>query len=302
MVLPASQCVTAVDRVGRERGRYMETHRRSAGGEVKRLLVPVMAMATVAGGSLAVTSAPAHALTSNLGYACGYHANIKLGSNGKWGTQGCAPQSSREASTNSLAPSVNLPTSGSINSKNDADGAYSQFGPAVMFSSPYDALDNLANSGAMDVSTGGTTTITSTSQANGVGPSPFWTATPTSWLPSTGAPWNDGSVGYVKAQCTATSPTSTGSTVEIKNGRVDTSLDANGYPATWVDVPFNPSPNYTVPYVINTTPTQDHGEVVFNERINHADGSFTVNAMHMKLMGPYAWGDLIIGQVKCGHI
>jgi hypothetical protein len=45
----------------------------------------------------------------------------------------------------------------------------------------------------------------------------------------------------------------------------------------------------------------DNFKVVYNEQIPGADGSITVNAVHMSLLGPTAVGDLIIAQSVCGR-
>jgi len=44
----------------------------------------------------------------------------------------------------------------------------------------------------------------------------------------------------------------------------------------------------------------DHYRVIFNEQIINPDGSITVNAAHMKLLGPTAIGDMYIGSSTCG--
>lgn len=257
----------------------------------KRLLAVGAATASLAGGTLAGSVAPAQAATANVGYACAYYVNVSMFGTPQ-GRQGCAPQTSTEATANTLSPSVTLPSSGAAQSATDNDGAKSVYGPAIFFSSPYDAADNLTNSGQLTTSTSGGTVVSSMAQAKAVGPSPFWTKTPTSWQT---AP----DVGYVKATCTA-SATGSGWTVTIHNGVVDTSTDSQGYPTSQSLVPENPGPGYRVPFTINNV--GDSGIIVFNEYVANGDGSFTVNAAHMYMQGPSAVGDMIIGQVTCGHV
>ncbi len=134
--------------------------------------------------------------------------------------------------------------------------------------------------------------MSSQARAKAVGPSPFWTGTPSSDPASS-------TVGYVRSSCTATSPTSKNGSVTIENGFVDTATDGDGNPTSRVAVPSNPPQNYQVPFTINSV--GDHGVMVFNERIQNADGSLTVNGAHMYLQGPFALGDVIIAQVTCGH-
>src|SRR5204862_1156774 len=124
---------------------------------------------------------------------------------------------------NSLAPSVTLPATGGYLTATDADGAKAIIGGvATMFSSPYDPYDNLTNSGALSVSAmGNASAVQATARAETVGPSPFWTRSP-----SSAAPWAepaksgssyDGSTGYVESKCQGSGSTEVG-TVTIKNG------------------------------------------------------------------------------------
>jgi len=274
----------------------MSARGRTVGGRTKRLLVPVMAMGTVSGGVLAVTTAaPAHAATANVGYACALWSNVSL-FDGPYGSQGCGTQTSTYATANSAAPSVTLPSSGAYTALTDSDGAKLVYGPAVIVSSPYDANDNTYNTGSLNVYTYATSTNTyggATSRA--LGPSPFWTKTPTSWQPAS-------SEGYAKATCSSTS-TSNNASVEIKNGVVDTKLDPDtGYPVSQVLVPNNPAPGYRVDFTIDTVSPDEKGYIVFNERVVNADGSMTTNAAHMYMLGPIAKGEVIYSQVRCGHI
>ncbi len=44
----------------------------------------------------------------------------------------------------------------------------------------------------------------------------------------------------------------------------------------------------------------DSFRYVFNEHVRNLDGSLTVQAAHLYLLGPTAVGDLFIGTVECG--
>ena len=257
---------------------------------VKRLLTLGVAAASLGGGSL-MASTPAQAVTTNYGYACGYWAHQIL-----WGvdqgTMGCPKQTSGSASTNSLSPAVTLPANGAATSQTDNDGAKAVFGPATLFSSPYDSLDNVTNSGQLSVSTSGTTVVSSSAKAVAVGPSPFWTKTPTSWQTAPDK-------GYVQSSCSASSPTSTSSSVSIHNGVVDTSTDANGYPVTQYTVPESPTANLQVNFTIDNV--GDSGHMIFYETSTGADGTFTVNGSNMYMDGPNSVGNVIIAQSKCRH-
>ncbi len=290
------QCLSRVT-VARDHSGGIEGGRDSMAGHggsrrlVPRLLTVGLAAGALAAGSLAVGPPVAQATGSNVGYACGYYSNVSLGG-GPYGSQGCGAQTSIYATANSASVSVTLPTSGAAVSETDNDGAKAVYGPAVMFSSPWDVNGNAGNSGQLYVATSGTTSISSQARAKAVGPSPFWTGTPSSDPPSP-------TVGYVRASCSASSPTSKSGNVHIENGFVDTATDSAGNPVSTVAVPANPPQNYQVPFTINSV--GDHGVIVFNERIQNPDGSLTVNGSHMYLQGPFALGEVIIAQVRCGH-
>jgi len=271
----------------------MGTRHRSSRPRFRRLVAPAVAVASLAGASVSLSALPARATGTNLGYACAFWTNVSL-FGGPYGSEGCGTQTSPYATANTAAPSVTLPVSGAYTALTDTDGALAQYGPADIVSSPYDANDNLTNTGQLSVFTYGTSVVTSQAQSKALGPSPFWTATPTSWIPAS-------SEGYAKAICTASSPTAKSLAVQILNGYVDTAVDANGYPTNTVAIPTNPSVNYSVPFTIQNINPDEHGVVVFNERVSNADGSTTLNAVHMYMQGPTALGDVIIAQVKCGH-
>ncbi len=255
----------------------MAERNHSSGRRVKRLLAPLVAMTTMAAGSLVLTgqSGATHAPT---GSACAYYTNVSL-FGGPSTIRGCG-QTIPPGTAGSASPSVTLPPGGSSSyiSATDNDGAKGEYGPAVIFGGQYDANDNVGPSGALSASTVGTSSVMSTATASTVGPGPF-------------------TAGYVFARCTATHAGKT-FTVQLSNAVVDTSTDAEGYPLTQVAVPSNPPINYTVPFELSNM--GDHGVIVFNERVNNPDGSTTLNAVHMYMQGPIAIGDMVIGQARCG--
>ena len=247
----------------------------------RRLWPSLLALLTITTASLGLTAGPAHAGTL-VGNACAYFTNVSL-FGGPYSVRGCG-QTIPPGNAGSASPSVALPPggSGSWLSAIDNDGAMGVYGPAVIFGGQFDANDNVGPSGQLSAYTIGTsaTTVTSQSQANVVGPAPFH-------------------ADMVFGRCTATTSNVKSYLVSLSNAVVETSTDANGYPLTWVNVPSSPPVNYTVAFTLNHV--GDHGIVVFNERINNADGSTTLNAVHMYLQGPIALGDMVIGQSTCGH-
>lgn len=100
-------------------------------------------------------------------------------------------------------------------------------------------------------------------------------------------------------KCTAKASSHTWS-ASIKNAVVVTSTDADGNPLTTFSVPggWSPPANYTVHGEINNI--GDSFDIVFNEQIANPDGSFTENAVHMYLRGPWHVGDIVVGQANCG--
>lgn len=89
-----------------------------------------------------------------------------------------------------------------------------------------------------------------------------------------------GKIGAVKATCDATQAGVTGSA-----NLADVQLPG-------VSVPVNPAPNTVIKLPLVT--------ITFNEQIPGADGSLTVNAVHVKLNAIVGKGDIILAQAKCG--
>jgi hypothetical protein len=96
--------------------------------------------------------------------------------------------------------------------------------------------------------------------------------------------------------CTATETGSTGST-RFVNAVMSKSTDETGAPTDEEKIPDHPSVNYTRTGVL--TNVGDRYRIVYNEQFVDPDGSITVNAVHMYLLGDIAIGESIIGQVRC---
>jgi hypothetical protein len=270
-------------------------HDKTFRGRTRKLLVPVVAMGSISGGVLAVSATPAHAATVNVAKACSIYSNVSL-FGGTAGSQGCGPQSSSYSSSNSLAPSATMLSGGGTINNVDSDGAMLTYGPANIVSSPYDSSDNTTNTGVLTAQTswnGSTGNVSALAQAKAIGPSPFWTKTPTSWQTAA-------DIGHVKTTCSSTSTTNN-ATVEIKNGVVDLALDPDtGYPTSQQSVATNPSQGLSYNFTIDTVSEDEWGYIVFNERTTNADGSLTVVGAHMYMMGPIAVGEVKYGEVTCG--
>jgi hypothetical protein len=221
------------------------------------------------------------------GSACGYYTDVSL-FQGPKNLRGCNQPA--DAPAEGAAPSVTLPAAGSASpiSATDSDGAVAQYGPAQLFSGQYPPDPNVLvapPSGPMTVSTQGTTgasgAVTSSASITlprGVGPSPIVA---------------DG----VASSCTA-SETGVGGSTAITNGQTVTSTTGDGSPLTMAPVPAYPPVNHEVTGTINNV--GDSFRIVYNEQITNSDGSITVNAVHMYLLGPTAVGDVVIAQSVCG--
>jgi len=159
-------------------------------------------------------------------------------------------------------PLVTLPPAGGVVS-DTAPSAFLGGGPAVILTT-----------GPLTARTEGSTgtgIVTSSASATDIGPGPF-TATSAS------------------STCTQTPGGFSGS-AQVVNGVVETS------DTTTVAVPLNPAPNTVITGVVSSV--GDTFEVIFNEQVLTPD-SLTVNAVHMRLLGPNAVGDVYIGQSVCG--
>ena len=91
---------------------------------------------------------------------------------------------------------------------------------------------------------------------------------------------------------------STGS-ARFVNAMLATSTDEMGAANNKEPIPELPPPNYTRTGVI--TNVGDRWKIVYNEQFVDPDGSITVNALHMYLLGDIAVGDQILGHVRCSR-
>jgi len=95
-----------------------------------------------------------------------------------------------------------------------------------------------------------------------------------------GLPALTGTFGSVSATCDASQTGATGISM-FGNGRIAGLL-----------VGANPAPNTIVDLA--------SAKVVFNEQIQQADGSLTVNAVHLYLNARIGSGDVVLAQATCG--
>ncbi|MFN2607087.1 MAG: beta-propeller fold lactonase family protein [Acidimicrobiales bacterium] len=148
-------------------------------------------------------------------------------------------------------------------------------GPAVFF-----------NSGRVDVSTQGT-----------LGPTGSVTSTAT--LNAIGVGVNQFHATSASSTCTASQTGVTASTT-IVGGIVDTATDANGNVTATQAVPTMPAVGLAINGTIVVGASNESFTYIFNEQTTNPDGSITVTAVHLVLHGPFAKGDLYVGQSTCG--
>ncbi len=227
------------------------------------------------GGKAPAGATKAPAAATKKGGACGYYTSVSL-FGGPAELRGCG-QTEPPGDERSASPSVTLPPEGSSTSITaaDTDGAMAQYGPAILLSgkAPADPKKPLPPSGPLKVSTKGKTSVTSTASIKSVGAGPF-------------------EANEVSSKCTASKSGVTAST-KITGGVLVTALDANGNPKTTKSIPTSPKANYTLR---GTVANGDKFKAVFNEQKKKADGTITVNAVHLYLLGPVAVGDVVIAQ------
>ncbi|MDQ3896656.1 MAG: hypothetical protein M3326_05290 [Actinomycetota bacterium] len=225
-----------------------------------------MAVAVAVGAGLLVLSGPSTADVSAVrGSAYGYFSSVSLFGG--------------PAMTRGPAPTIALPPGGT----NSVPNAIIQYGPAILFSSDQITVSSTGT-------TGPSGSVTSTATINNINK-------------STTQPTLTGSEVFTADQlsstCTASESGVSGSTTVV-NGTVRTSegdpnVDGD---EVYASVPTNPPPNYTIQGVIEGV--GDRFEEIFNEQIINPDGSITVYAAHLRLLGPTAVGDLYLGRVDCG--
>jgi len=174
---------------------------------------------------------------------------------------------------------VTLPATGSaVPITATAANANAIFGPATIFSS---GPVNTSTQGTLGP--GGSVTSTATLAPINTSGSEVFTAT------------------SLSSTCTATetgvsgSTTVVGGTIILMDPNPDTSGEAGEDIRT---IPNMPPPNTT--YTGTVANVNDNFRAVFNEQIVNPDGSLTVNAYHLYLLGPTAVGEVIVGHVVCG--
>jgi hypothetical protein len=155
-------------------------------------------------------------------------------------------------------------------------GAAARFGPAVIFSSGQITVRSEGSPGAG----GSVTSATDIQNVNALRSEVFTAAS-------------------VRSTCTASAAGVSGATT-INRGRLQTSEgdpDVAG-DETYVSLPLDPAPNTRFEGKIETV--GDTFNYIFNEQVRNPDGSLTVYAAHLDMLGPTAIGDVYIGRVDCG--
>ncbi|MDQ3896500.1 MAG: hypothetical protein M3326_04465 [Actinomycetota bacterium] len=206
------------------------------------------------------------------GSACGYYTDVGL-FGGPPTRRGCG-QAIPPGDERSASPSVALPPEGSSTAVTveDDNGAVAQYGPAIVFGGKGDA----ERSGPMRVSTKGKRSVTSSAAVKDFSAGPF-------------------TADSVRSACSASqSSGATGSTT-ISRGVLVTATDADGQPTKSEKLPSRPPPNYTRKGVNSTG---DKFRAVFNEQKVARDGTITVTALHLYLLGPLAQGDVVVAQSR----
>ncbi|MDQ6724651.1 MAG: hypothetical protein M3066_00520 [Actinomycetota bacterium] len=177
----------------------------------------------------------------------------------------------------SASPAVTLPAGGSVSAvtATDADGALARYGPAVVFGGrpPADPDAPIPPSGAQKASTKGKLSVTSAASVKNVGAGPF-------------------SAGSVSCTCNARKA-GTKATTTITRGVLVTATDADGNTIAREVIPAHPPVDLTF---TGTTDTGDNFKAVFNEQSVASDGTITVVAVHIYMLGPTAVGDVVIAR------
>jgi len=277
---------------------------------------------------VAQTPAAADPPTSVTGSACGYYVNVGI-LGGPQALRGCGgvvqPLGAHDTPSprppgypaegqpvppedGSYSPLVTLPSGGSASAitASDPDGAAAWYGPAPVFAGIW---DNAAAppSGPQYASTQGTPEGGVTSSAD---ITTFQTPTPVQCdgeEPGTQNCEDRGGYGpfpvwgdSLHVECSASAAGVLEGSTTLQNAKLATLTDGQGspIPSAVEDIVPNPPVNFTRHgYISNVS---DTFAVVYNEHLYHADGSLTVNAVHMYLFGPNAIGHIIKGSVTCG--
>ena len=227
-----------------------------------------IAITVVVGAALLVQAGPAFAVVSDVrGTGFGAFAHITI----LGGLNRSGPN-----------PVATLPAGGSASAVTaSAPSTLVQFGPATIFTSGAASVSTQGTPGGGSVST--STSVSSITNASGE----VFTAT------------------SVSSSCAASEGARSGTTT-ISGGVLQTDSGDNDptnaipdHPAVNVTVPTNPAPNTAINGHIHVNNATDTFTYVFNEQVVGADGSMTVSAAHLKLIGPNAVGDLYVGQSVC---
>ncbi|MGI8807011.1 MAG: choice-of-anchor P family protein [Acidimicrobiales bacterium] len=242
----------------------------AAAAEVEDLTV----LAGTARKAVAAPEKAAAAAGKPAGGACGYYTNVGL-FGGPPERRGCG-QTIPPGNAASASPSVELPQGGSTTavSASDSDGALAQYGPAVVFCGKAPKGSSATPpTGPIQVSTKGKTSVASSASVKSVDTGPF-------------------SADSVRSTCSASKSGAKASTAIIQ-GVVVTATDAGGNPTASKRVPAKPSVNLMMKGKIANG---DKFKIVFNEQKKSRDGTITVTAVHVYLLGPTAVGDVVIAQ------
>jgi len=101
--------------------------------------------------------------------------------------------------------------------------------------------------------------------------------------------------------CTANDTGPATASTHFTKGLLATATDNNQHPTTTVAIADNPAANLTIAGSFKLgSSDREKFTYIFNEQIHNADGSLTVNAVHLKAQGQTAFGDEIFGQSVCG--
>jgi uncharacterized protein YegP (UPF0339 family) len=180
----------------------------------------------------------------------------------------------------SASPEVALPEGGSTAAVGaaDEDGVIAVYGPAVILGGRYPGTDT-GPTGPVVVSTKGKTSVTSTASMKNIDAGVF-------------------TASGVRSTCTASKSGVKGST-SVTKGVVVTAARADGTPTKTKVVPSNPPVNHKI---TGTNSIGDKFKIVFNEQKKGRDGTLTVTAVHVYLLGPNAVGEVVLAQSSAGLV
>lgn len=206
------------------------------------------------------------------GGACGYYTDVGL-FGGLPERRGCG-QTVPPAPPRSTSPEVTLPAGGSsiAVAQTDEDGVIAQYGPAIILGGRFPGRET-GPTGPVVVSTKGRTSVTSSASVKNIDAGVF-------------------TAGSVRSTCTASKSGRKGSTTVTK-GVVITAANADGTPRSTRPVPSKPAANTKMS---GTNSIGDKFRIVFNEQKKDRDGTITVIAVHIYLLGPNAVGDVVIAE------